>query len=248
MVGQIIRVAVAIEGKLQDLHAGKARVLAHLDDLGGHEPQVLRNDGELAQLPCQLVEERRARTLAPRASRRRRRAKGHVPVGLEAPEVVDAHNVVHLKAHAHALDPPGVVILGHGVPVVDWVTPVLSCCGELIGRSARDARRTPVLTDLEELRHCPHLDGIARDIDGHVAHDKHSALVRVALQALPLLEEEVLRHQMVLVVVLTLGAQVPRRLPRAAILLWPLVEGLKAELLLDGHELAVAVKPTCVPT
>ena len=65
VVRQVVRVG-ALKGKLQDLHAGEARVVAHVDDAGGEEAQVLGDDGQRAELFLQHLEELEAGSLRPR--------------------------------------------------------------------------------------------------------------------------------------------------------------------------------------
>ena len=62
---QVVRVG-ALKGKLQDLHAGEARVVAHVDDAGGEEAQVLGDDGQRAELFLERLEELEAGALRPR--------------------------------------------------------------------------------------------------------------------------------------------------------------------------------------
>ena len=243
VVRKVEGVSLGVKAKLQDLHAREARVLAHGDDLWRHEAQVLRNDGQLAQMLCHGIEDVSAGTLGPAPKARVRRAKGHGPVGLEATEVVDAQDVVELEACTQALDPPGKAILSHACPVVDGVAPVLTGRGELVGRRSGNARGVARGVNAEELGRGPHLHGVARHVDGDVSNDKDAPLVRVRLEELPVAVEEVLRHLVVAHALGALGAQGGTRLATAAVLLGPLVVGLEAKLLLDRHELAVGLKP-----
>ena len=55
----------ALKGKLQDLHAGEARVVAHIDDTGGEEAQILGDDGQRAELFLECLEELEAGALRP---------------------------------------------------------------------------------------------------------------------------------------------------------------------------------------
>ena len=246
VVRKVEGIALGVKAKLQDLHAGEARVLAHGYDLWRHEAQVLSNDGQLAQMLGDGIKDVAAGTLGPAPKARVRRAKGHGPVGLEAAEVVDAQDVVELEASAQALDPPGKAVLGHARPVIDGVAPVLTGRGELVGRGTGHARGVARGVHAEELRRGPHLHRVARDVDGDVSNDKDAALVGVVLQALPVTIEEVLRHLVVAHALGVLGAERCARLAAAAVLLRPLVVRLEVKLLLDGHELAVRLEPGAV--
>ena len=64
VVGQIVGVA-AFKSELQNLHAGEARGVAHVDDAGGKKAQVFGNDGKRAELFLEHLEELEAGSLRP---------------------------------------------------------------------------------------------------------------------------------------------------------------------------------------
>lgn len=245
VVRQVVRVG-ALKGKLQDLHAREARVVAHVDDTGSEEAQVLGDDGQRAELFLERLEELEAGTLRPRTVGRIGRGERHLPIGLEAAEVIQADDVVHVEGSANAALPPGEAVGLHGVPVVDGVAPVLAGGRELVGRRAGDAHGIAGGVDLKELRCRPHLDGVARDINGQVADDENVALVGVCLEAAPLAIEEVLRHLVVEHARRMVGADLGGRLAAGAELRGPLPKRLETALLFDGHELTVGDEPVLV--
>ena len=157
--------------------------------------------------------------------------------------MVDPDQVIELEARPEALHPPRVAVLPHALPVVDGVAPVLPGGAELVGRRPRHQRGRARLVRHEELGRGPHLDRVARDVDGDVAYDAHAAPVGVALEAGPLAEEEVLGHLVVEVALAPLCTEGVDRRAGAAELLRPLPEGPEAELLLADHELAVGREP-----
>ena len=245
VVRQVVRVS-ALKGKLQDLHAGEARVVAHIDDAGGEEAQVLGDDGQRAELFLERLEELEAGTLRPRTVGRIGRGERHLPIGLEAAEVIQADDVVHVEGGANAALPPGEAVGLHGVPVVDGVAPVLAGGRELVGRRAGDAHGIAGGVDLKELRRRPHLDGVTRDIDGQVADDENVALVGIGLEAAPLAIEEVLRHLVVEHTRRIVGADLGGSLAAGAEFRGPLPKRLETALLFDGHELTVGDEPVLV--
>ena len=60
----------------------------------------------------------------------------NLPDAEESEYMVNTESVEVLAHLAQAALPPGVVILGHLVPVVGREAPVLAVCGEIIRRSA----------------------------------------------------------------------------------------------------------------
>lgn len=74
---QVIRVGT-LKGKLQDLHAGEARGVAHIDDAGGKEAQVLSDNRQRAELFLERLEELEAGALAS-TNRRTNRVRRTAP-------------------------------------------------------------------------------------------------------------------------------------------------------------------------
>ena len=160
--------------------------------------------------------------------------------------MVQTDDVVHVEGGSDAAFPPGEVVCFHGVPVVDGVAPILAGGRELVGRRSRDADGIAGGVDLKELGRGPHLDGVARDVDGQVADDQDVALVGIGLEAAPLAIEEILRHLVVKHALGVGGADLVGCLAAAAELLGPLPKGLEPALLLYGHKLAVGNEPVLV--
>lgn len=160
--------------------------------------------------------------------------------------MIQADDIVHVEGGADAALPPGETVRLHGVPVVDGISPVLAGGRELVGRRASDTHRITGGVDLKELGRGPHLDGVARDIDGQVANDEDVALVGIGLEAAPLTIEEVLRHLVVEHARGMGGADLGRSLTAGTELCGPLPKCLETALLLDGHELAVGDEPVFV--
>ncbi len=157
-------------------------------------------------------EERQRR--GPRPIRRRApsaRVGRHLPVGGEAAEVVDAHEVGELEAAAQAVDPPAVAVLRHAVPAVERVAPALAGGAEVVGRHAGDVARPAALVEVEQLLMRPHVGAVVRDVDRQVAEQADTAPRGGAAQLPPLGEEEELHEA----VVARLGQAARRAPPRA---------------------------------
>lgn len=107
-----------VKGELQDLHPGKAEAVAQGLHLGGDDPQVLGEDGDLAEDLLDLLEELLPRGLDPAPLHRRGAACGDLPVGLKAAEVVYAHQVEELQGLLQTADPEGEPLPLQNVPAV----------------------------------------------------------------------------------------------------------------------------------
>ena len=160
--------------------------------------------------------------------------------------MVQTDDVVHVEGGSDTAFPPGEAVCFHGIPVIDGVAPVLAGGRELVGRRSRDADGIAGGVDLKELGRGPHLDGVARDVDGQVADDQDVALVGIGLEAAPLAIEEILRHLVVKHALGVGGADLVGCLAAAAELLGPLPKGLEPALLLHGHELTIGNEPVLV--
>ena len=139
-------------------------------------------------------EERGARALHPAADHRGRLVSRHLPVRLEAAEVVEAHAVDEHQRHAKALDPPGEAGARHRIPAVERVAPALAGGAEVVGRHPGDECRRAVLGEEEQLRMAPDVGAVVGHEDRHVAHEGDAAAMGVLAQREPLAEERVLHE------------------------------------------------------
>ena len=169
-----------VEAELEHVHPGEAELVPQPDDRLGDHAEILGDQRQRAQLGRDGVEELAARPGPPRPVLGRVRLGRHGPVGDEAAEVVDAHEVVELERPAEALDPPAVARRAHRRPVVDRVAPALALVGEGVGRDAGDD------VGDEELGMREVVGAVLGDVDREVADQPDAALVRVALERAPL--------------------------------------------------------------
>ena len=189
---ELARLPVAPKGELQDAHPRESPAFAQRLDFRGDDTEILRHDGKLAEALGDGGEERVARTLHPCPVDRRRGVARHLPVTLEAAEVVDAHHVEQGEGGAQATDPPLVARGSQRLPVVDGIPPELAGGAEVVGGDAGLHAEAPVLVQLEELAVRPDVGRVVRDVDGEVAHQRDAAIGASLLQGLELAEEVVL--------------------------------------------------------
>ena len=234
-----------IERELEDLHPGKAEIIAELLHFWCHEPEVLGPDRQMPQFVLERVEESIARTFSPGAVDRGRLAVRHLPEGLKATEVVDAHDVDELRQPTESLDPPGEATLFQMRPVVDGVAPQLARGAEIVRRHTRhQAGLERVRKQREILRIRPDVDAVERDIERNVSDDPDAALMCVVFQGRPLPKERELRE---LVEVHGLAQRLARLFERGWLtpneLGWPQVPRLAWMRILERHEEGVVVQP-----
>ncbi len=184
----------AVEGELQHLHAGVARVFQQFAYRGGEEAQVLGNDVLSAQSLVHRLEESDARAGLPPAIAGGLVAVGDGVVGVEAPEVVDAQGVVQLELEGDAPQPPGVAVLLHFFPVEKGVAPKLAVGGEAVGGTSGHLGGQALPVQLELVRVGPHVGAVSRDVDRQIADDGDAQGIDVLLPGVPLVKKEVLHR------------------------------------------------------
>src|SRR5205085_7825208 len=113
-----------------------------------------------------------------------------LPIGLKAPEVVDANNVAVSECLPHALHPPVVSAVADRVPTIKRIAPTLPGLAECVGRHAGDIGRAQVRIQVIKVRMGPHVGAVIADEDGDVADDLDAAAVARPPHRTPLLEEK----------------------------------------------------------
>ncbi len=246
-VGQIVARLAAVEGELHDLHARVAACGQHGLGLGGQIAQILGDDAALAQSLVHGVDEGAVRAFLPVTARSGLVPGGDGVVALEAPEMVDADDVVDGSSVFDALLPPAEVFGLMAGPVVERVAPELTVGGKGVGRTSGNAGQVDGAVGLEQLRVGPEVAGIGADVDGDVAHQLDAVAVGVGLEGVPLGVEEEL-HGLVVVHLIgqpLLGSGEGRRLPGAQVV-GPVGETGLLLLGLNGHEEGIVLEPAAL--
>ena len=244
-MGQVVAALIpAVKGELEHLHPGEARLAQHRAHRRGEEAQVLGDDLPAAQPLLRRPEEVHPRPGLPVAVPGGGLPGGDGVVGLEAPEVVQAQDVIDPELEGQPAQPPGVALLFHPRPVKQGVAPQLPVGGEAVGGTAGHLGGPPLFVQLELLRTGPHVGAVPRRVDGQVSDDGDPPPVGPLLQGPPLGEEQVL-HPLP-------EAHLPGQLPASRLqgvgpaqaqLPGPVLPGGPPELPLQGHEQGIVLQP-----
>ncbi len=113
----------------------------------------------------------------------------HGPACLETPEMIEAHDVHLLQRRPEAGDPPGVAVLCHHIPTVEWVAPQLTGGTEVIRRYPGHHGRLALRVTVEQLLVRPGIHAVVSYKERDVADDADAVRVGVGFQACPLLVE-----------------------------------------------------------
>ena len=148
---------------------------------GGEKAQILGDDILFAQRLVHRLEEADARAGLPAAV-----FGGGVPigdgvVGVEASEVVDAKCIADLELPGDPLEPPGVAVLLHPLPVKKGVAPQLTIGREAVGGTAGHLGGPAVFVQLKLVWIGPHVCAVQSHIDGQIADDGDVLLVDILL-------------------------------------------------------------------
>ena len=162
--------------------------------------------------------------------------------------MVDPQGVADLELPGDPLEPPGIAVLRHLLPVEQGVAPQLAVRSEAVGRTAGHFGGPARLVQLELFRVGPHVGAVQGHIDGQVPQDGDPLPVDVPLQIPPLGVKEVLHPfpEVDLPGQLLSGRLQGGGLPQAD-LLRPLQPGDAAILVFQGHEQGVVLQPVRAP-
>ena len=192
IVRQIIAVFSRIKRELQHLHAREAGLFHQPDNRRREESQIFRDDGLVSKLFPHLCKKLEAGALSPLSMLCCRIAVRNCVILVKTAEMIDPDNIVQAEAPFESLQPPGKSGLFVVVPLINRISPELSCRGKSVRRAARNNGRISVFIQLEKFRMAPGVRRIKRDIDRNVSDNSDAVFIRVIFQRLPLVPEQVL--------------------------------------------------------
>ena len=101
--------------------------------------------------------------------------------------MIDTNHIVKLKAVFNPFDPPLVSGLLVILPVIQRISPELSCRGKCIRRASCHSGRFVILIELEHLGRRPCISAVKRHIYRDIADDLNALLICVGMKFFPLL-------------------------------------------------------------
>ena len=189
---QIIALLAGIEGKLQHLHARIAGLLDQPDHRRRHIPEILGDDRTVSQRFFQRVEKRIPGPGHPFSIDRGLLSVRNFEILVKAAEVIDPHDIIAPEAVGKPFHPPGKIRAPVILPIVNRISPQLSCRGEPIRRAPGHHRRISLVIQLEQLRMAPCVRAVKGHINRNIPDDLHAVLVCIRLERFPLPAEIVL--------------------------------------------------------
>ena len=111
---------------------------------------------------------------------------GDLPVPDEPAEMIDADKIKEIKIVPHAFYPPVIPLAFYGLPVIQGVTPSLSCLAEVIRRDAGNASGTIFFIQIKDFRVRPDIGTVIIDVNGDVPDEVYVLLPAVTFERMPL--------------------------------------------------------------
>ena len=149
IVGQEGIFAIAIKGEDQDFHAGEAKFLTKIVNIGGDFTQVFGDDGQLSQGGLNALEKRLTGGRYPASIDSGFFVARNLPISGEAAKVIQTNNIHHREYCREAINPPGKVLSLVHIPAIDGVAPTLPGGREIIWRHSGDDRWLPDFVQVE---------------------------------------------------------------------------------------------------
>src|SRR5690242_9294775 len=153
-------------------------------------PEIFGNERKSPKSTAQGVEQIVFGTFHPASMNRCLFPGRNLPIGFEAAEVIEPHNVTGLQRPLHPLNPPVVASLAKYIPPVQRISPALTGFAEEIGRNTGNIDGLAVLIELKDVRVTPNVSAVEADEDRHVADQLNAQRHTVLMQRAPLLEKE----------------------------------------------------------
>ena len=161
--------------------------------------------------------------------------------------MIDTHYIIKFETVLNSFDPPLVSCLFVIIPVIEGISPELSCGGKCIRRASCHSGGLIVLVKLEHLGSRPCIRTVKRHIDRDIADDLNAFLIRICVKLFPLLikfillefvESDLLREFFSRFCQCVCLAVLQRCIP--------FVPAHSAFAVLYGHIQAVVVQPECL--
>ena len=160
--------------------------------------------------------------------------------------MVDPYNVIQAEAVGDSFDPPLIFRVTVHFPVVQRVSPELSCSRKSIWRASCYLYRAVFLIQFKEPRICPGICAVHCNVDRDVTDDLDSLFVCIRFECHPLLAEFELHIFLEFDFEIHFFSVVIQSvLPAKADILSPLAPRNTAEAFLHCHKKCIVLEPPC---
>ena len=135
-------------------------------------------------------------------------------------------NTDHIKQSAAVPDPVKpelIIIFFEIIPVINGISPSLSCGAEIVRRNSCNKDGTAVCIQKEVVLTCPHIHRIHSHIKGHVSHNPDPSVIGSFFYCHPLTVKNILKEHLVVNLFLYMIRNLCPCFRPALILIFPLI-------------------------
>ena len=182
IMGQIVAAVSGItlvKSKLNYFHIRISAVLHQLHYRVCHKAQILRDNVLFSKTVFNGIKKLHTRTFFPPAVLCCFIAERNRIIFVKAAEMVDSDNIIHSEAVTDSANPPLETGLFMYFPVVQRISPELSCCRKSVRRASCDLCRLIILIDFKEPRTRPGVCTVHCHINRNISNDSDSVLICV---------------------------------------------------------------------
>ena len=166
---------------------------------------------------------------------------------IESAEMVNSYNIIQTEAISNSFYPPFITGVTMHFPIVQRISPELTCCRKSIRRAPCNLCRAVLLIQFEQPRICPGICTVHCYIDRNIADNLNAFFICICFQFHPLLTEFELHvflkfnfkiHFFSVIIQSILPAQTD--------IFCPFAPRNTAETLLHCHKKCIVLEPPCL--
>ena len=176
-----------IKGKLYYFHVWITALFHKTLHRVSHETKVLSNNILVSQPIGNSTEKIHSRSFFPPAAFCILITIWNRIIFIKSTEMINADNIIHIKAMCQTFDPPLESGIFMHIPSVQRISPKLSCCRKSIWRTSGYLCRLVIFIQFEKSWICPGICTVHGNIDRNISDNTNSSSVCIRFQFRPLL-------------------------------------------------------------
>ena len=185
--------------------------------------QILSHQVQSRNLLLQNIDNLITRRLDPLPFNGSRTGSRNLPVCVKCTEMVNTDNIKKFITISDPVCPELIALLFHMLPIIDWISPSLSYCAEIIRWYPCNKNRTSICVQKEIILSAPHIHRVLSHIERNISHNLDSCFIGSFLYFHPLGIENILKEHLVSCFCLCLCIQYVSVLRPGTVFLWPFI-------------------------
>ena len=189
---QIITLLSGIKGKLQYLHSRISSIFYQLNHTLCKIPQILSNNIYVSQFFFYCLKQFNTRTFFPFSILCCFMTKRNCIIFIKTAEMVYPNHIIEFVAISQTLNPPCIPCFSVIIPIIQRISPKLSCCSKCIRRAACHTNRITRLIKLKQFWIRPRVRTVKGHINRNISNNADSIIVCILFQFAPLFHKFIL--------------------------------------------------------